>query len=277
MELVELYHKIYTKKVLAEDYVQWAKHSLYLDVYEIKKLASMDTRKLNIFEVEEMFADAIKSAELTAPTMEECSEYHLKRLHACLLVPNEEAISIVKEIYNFTVEHDLFEEQMTWQEISDAIDDFHYGDNLNKYTHVKISEMIMKQARRIWHYKLGNIISNDLIGKKVTGIDSEVNFIIELDKGAIIIECPWRIRNTDEILVGETDIASNNRQWKTVKELLIGRSIQDIQLLENCPLLIIQMDSLFVDIFHASAFFDGWTLTDEEGFYLFSMHGGTIA
>ena len=35
------------------------------------------------------------------------------------------------------------------------------------------------------------------------------DFLIKLEKGAIIIECPWRIRDTDGILLGETDIQSN--------------------------------------------------------------------
>ena len=89
-----------------------------------------------------------------------------------------------------------------------------------------------------------------------------------------MIECPWRIRNKDEIMIGESDISTWPGAWKTVEELLKGKAIEDIQLFEHCPLLILQIGDVFVDIFHASASFDGWALTDEEGFYLFSMHGG---
>ncbi|WP_379589394.1 hypothetical protein [Oceanobacillus caeni] len=32
-----------------------------------------------------------------------------------------------------------------------------------------------------------------------------------------------------------------------------------------------------MDVFHASSYFDGWTLTDHGDFYIFSMHGGSIA
>jgi hypothetical protein len=42
------------------------------------------------------------------------------------------------------------------------------------------------------------------------------DFLIKLEKGAIIIECPWRIGDTDGILLGETDIQSNQREWKSV-------------------------------------------------------------
>lgn len=41
---------------------------------------------------------------------------------------------------------------------------------------------------------------------------------MELEKGAIIIEYPWRIRNADVILLGETDIQSNQRDWRLIKE-----------------------------------------------------------
>ena len=58
---------------------------------------------------------------------------------------------------------------------------------------------------------------------------------------------------------------------------MIGKTIEDVQLLEQSPLLIIQCDNIFLDVFHASHYFDGWTLTDEDDFYMFSMHGGDIA
>jgi hypothetical protein len=192
-------------------------------------------------------------------------------------MPKKNAVSIVKEIYDCTIAHDLFEEQMNWQEISDAIDDCQYGDNYYGYTMDKINEMIVATARRTWPTKLSKISFKEFIGQKVTAIDSEVHFIIQLEKGAIIIECPWRIRDTGGILLGETDIQSNQSEWKSVKELLVGKKVEDIQLFEQCPLLIVQCDNVFVDVFHASSFFDGWTLTAKEDFYIFSMHGGSIA
>ena len=136
--------------VRASDYVEWANHYLYMDVLEIKKLASMGMkRQLNIFEIESMFADAMKAMQREAPSKEQCLNYHLKHLHSQLLIPSKNAVLIVKEIYNCTIVHDLFEEQMDWQEISDAIDDFQYGDNHYGYTMDKIDEMIVTHARRL--------------------------------------------------------------------------------------------------------------------------------
>lgn len=263
----------------ASDYIEWANSCLYMDVLEIKKLASMSMKgQLNLFEIEEMFADAMKGLQREAPSKQECLDYHLKQLHSQLLLPIESAILIVREIYNFTISHDLLDEQMEWQEVSDAIDDFQYGDNDNDYGYTmnKINDMIVTHARRLWHTKISKITFKELIGQKVTGIESDPHFMIEFEKGAIIIECPWRIRNADGILLGETDIQSNQREWNSIKELLIGKTIEDVQVLEQCPLLIVQCDNIFLDVFHASSFFDGWTLTNHEEIYMFSMHGGDI-
>ncbi len=232
---------------------------------------------LNLFEMEEMFAKAMKALQQEAPSKESCMDDHVKRLHSQLLMPNENAVTIVRELYGCTIEHELFVEQMNWQEISDAIDDFEYGDNQHGYKQDRINEMIVSHARKLWHTKISNIPFQEVIGQKVKAVDSEVHFMIQLGKGAIIIECPWRIRNTDGILLGETDIQSNQREWKSVRELLIGKTIEDVQLLEQCPLLVVQFGDLFLDVFHASSFFDGWTITDEGDFYMFSMHGGSIA
>lgn len=278
MELLELFYKKYTDTVEALDYVDWAKHYLYMDVLEIQKLASMEMETpLNIFEIEKMFDDAMVAMNRDAPSMEQCIDYHLKQLHAKLLKPVEDAILVVKEIYNCAIEHNVLDVQMDWQEMSDAIDDFQYGDNLNGYTLDKINKMIMTHGRKIWHTKLSNMSFKEIIGQKVKAIDTETHFIIELEKGAIIIECPWRIRDTDCVLLGETDVQSNAREWKAVEELLLGKTIEDIQLLEHCPLLIVQCGHIFLDLFHASSFFDGWTITDEDDLYVFSMHGGSIA
>lgn len=275
IELLALYYKKYIGTVQASDYIEWANHHLYMGTLEVKKLASMKG-SLNLFEIEAMFADAMKALQIKAPSGELCVHNHIRHLHSQLLLPSEDSILIVKEIYECTIEHDLLEEQLNWQGISDAIDDFQYGDNLQNYTRDMINEMIIAYARRLWHTKVSKWTFKELVGQKVTAIDSEIHFIIQLEKGAIIIECPWRIRNADGILLGETDLQSNQKEWGTIADLLVGQTIEDVQLLEQCPLLIVQCGHLFLDVFHASSYFDGWTLTDDEDFYMFSMHGGSI-
>lgn len=196
LDLLELYYKKYTHSIRASDYIEWAKHHLYLDIIEIKKLASMK-EPFNLFELEEMFSNVMKALQQKPPPKEQCLHYHLKHLHSQLLTPVKNAASIVKEIYNCTIAHHLFDEQMIWQEISDAIDDFHYGDNDYGYTKDKMNEMIVTHARRTWHTKISKIDFKEFIGQKVTTVEANPNFIIQLEKGAIMIECPWRIRDTD--------------------------------------------------------------------------------
>ncbi|WP_238942711.1 DUF6188 family protein [Planococcus beigongshangi] len=232
---------------------------------------------MNGFEVEKMFEEAMASIRSDAPSKYHCFEHHFKRLHAQLLLPNENALIILKEIYDFTVTHELFEEQMKWQEVSDAADDFQYGDNFYGYTKEKIHEMILGNARKLWHGRISDIAFDEFVGQKIIVVDPEANLIIQLEKGAIVIECPWRIRSIEGIAIGETDVRYNSSEWRTVKELLVGKTIQDVQMFENCSFLIIQFDDLFLDLFHASTFYDGWTLTGEGGTYIFSMHGGSIA
>ncbi|WP_422124531.1 hypothetical protein DHX103_06845 [Planococcus sp. X10-3] len=249
-----------------------------LNTLEVKILAAMGTgAQLNIFEVEKMFDEAMNSIAGDVPTKNQCLEHQLKKLHSKLLLPNKDALPIVKEIYDFTIMHEFFEEQMEWQEVSDAADDFQYGNNFYGYTAETIDEMILKNARKLWDCRTSGITFKEFIGQKVLGIDTENNFIVQFEKGAIIIECPWRIRDLNGVLVGETDIQSHQSEWGAVVDLLVGKTIQDVQLYENCPFLIVQCDGIFLDIFHASSVFDGWTLTDEAGTYYFSMHGGSHA
>lgn len=260
------------------DYIEWAVDSQCLDVREIKKLASMsEEQALNPFEIEQLFDAAMRAIQWGIPTKEECVSYYMKSLHSKLLLPNQNSILIVKELYDCAVANDLFEEQKYWQEVSDAIADFENEGNVQGLSIERLHEMIIHCARKLWHTKIRSITFQQFIGQKITDVETEVHFTILFEKGALTIECPWRIRNTDAILLGETDVNANQREWKSVKELLVGKTLEDVQLLEQCPLLIVQCGDCFLDVFHASSFFDGWTISDEDDFYLFSMHGGSIA
>lgn len=151
IELLELCYKRYIGTVQPSDYVEWASLNLHMDFPEVKKLASMDMKeKLNIFEIGKMFDDAMRSIQWEVPSKEQCLDYHMKELHSQLLLPAPNAMLIVKEIYDCTIEQGLFEEQMNWQEVSDAIDDFQHGDNYYGYTKEKVNEMIVAHARRLW-------------------------------------------------------------------------------------------------------------------------------
>ena len=79
IKLLELYYKKYSNTVKVSDYVEWANGYLYLDILEIKKLASMGMKdRLNLFEIEEMFDNAMKAIQRDAPSKELCLNYHVK-------------------------------------------------------------------------------------------------------------------------------------------------------------------------------------------------------
>lgn len=274
--LHDLYFKKYTSQLEAVDFIQWAQDHLYLDDSMTKRLASMPVDS-NFFEAQELFKKVRNLHQLEEPTELECAKHRLKSLHAELIKPESDAINLVNEIYRLTIDFDLAEEQLVWLEISDAIDDFKYGDNLSEMTEDALEGWIRMRAREMWHSQKSTVSAEKLVGQKVTAIDTEAGLLIELDKGAITIECPWRIRTTEQILIGETDGKTDQSTIQTLKDFLVGKSIIDIQLYENCPLVIVQIDDLFLDIFHASTNFDGWTMTNEEDFYLFSLHGGQLA
>lgn len=273
--LHELYFKSYRQSLQPSDYIKWAHDHLYLDDPVTKKLAAMP-QDSNFFEVHEMFEKMRNIHQFKEPTVLECAMHHISQWHAELLLPNSNAISLVDELYAVSVEFDLVNEQMAWQGLSDAIDDVRHRDNLEGVTEQELHMLIRKQAREMWHTQKSVHDVDRLVGQKVTAFDAEAGIVLRLENGAITIECPWRVRSVEQILVGETDIRSNQQVIRSFEELVVGKTIQDIQLFENCPFVIIQLDDLFLDIFHASAFFDGWTMTDEEDFYLFSMHGGQI-
>lgn len=147
MNLLALYYKIYTNTAVPSDYIEWACQSLHLDTPEIQKLAGMSFQSnLNPFEIVRMFTESMNSIHQSAPTKEQCFQHHLKDQHLQLMIPNVQAWDIVKEIYEWTLQNELFELQMEWQEISDAMDDFCYGDNIHEYTHEKINVMIVEKA-----------------------------------------------------------------------------------------------------------------------------------
>lgn len=274
IELLNLYYKKYTNSLEVYDYIDWAKRHEYIDSPQINQLAnSSELHQLS--EVEAIFIEILELFQRKAPTKEECIANHFKSLHAKLLMPSQNIVATVLEIDQCITRFHLLDQQESWQPIIKLVKE--YQTNQNSLTYEYINNKVITHARKTWHIKRSDISFKEFIGQKVVAIDTDFQFIFELEKGALIIECPWRIRNTNVILLGETDTISRAEEWLSVKELLVGRTIEDIQLFEHCPLLIIQLDNIYLDVFHASSFFDGWTLTDNEDFNIFSMHGGVLA
>ncbi|WP_153730759.1 hypothetical protein [Sporosarcina obsidiansis] len=276
MEFHELLYKKYNGLDLPEDYVHWAEEMLYFNTDEMKKLASMRP-PYYVFEIEEMFEKAVRSLGWKFPTIKECAISHINRLHQRLLFAGDDVFAMVKEIYNCTIQYQLEEKQLQWYEPSEWIDQLHYDQafNLSKEA---VREKIVRHARKLWHAEKSEYTFSTLIGRRVlnVAVKTDDRFIVQFENGSLMIECAWRIRNTETILFGDSDLQSNAVKWHEIQDLLIKRTIQDVQLWHNCPFLMVQLDDVFLDVFHSSSLFEGWSITDDEDHYLFSDHGGHV-
>ncbi|WP_240468662.1 hypothetical protein [Gracilibacillus sp. YIM 98692] len=127
--------------------------------------------------------------------------------------------------------------------------------------------------------KKSDIDFSYFIGQLVTEVNTEVDLPLGMgfDQGGLIVECPWRIRREKEIIIGASDCvhAPNKYSHKNVKQLLLEKKITDISFYEEFSLLVIEFDeSIFLDLFHESNYFEGWQLNGYEGFDLISLPGG---
>ncbi|GGE61647.1 hypothetical protein [Priestia taiwanensis] len=62
-----------------------------------------------------------------------------------------------------------------------------------------------------------------------------------------------------------------------VKELLISKKIVDISFYEQLIFIIKLEDSLTFELFHASSYFEGWTLQGNDGFDVCTLPGGEVS
>lgn len=101
---------------------------------------------------------------------------------------------------------------------------------------------------------------------------------IIFEKGSLIVECPWRIRKNKEIILGESDCISEPQKFshKTVKKLLISKKILNISFYEQLIFIIEFEENLTFELFHASCYFEGWTLQGDDGFDVWTLPGGEV-
>jgi hypothetical protein len=116
------------------------------------------------------------------------------------------------------------------------------------------------------------------IGQLVTDVNTEENLPLGIifEKGTLIVECPWRIRKSKEIIIGETDCISAPKKFShnNVKKLLVSKKILNISFYEELILIIEFEDNLTIELFHSSSYFEGWNLQGDNGFDLITLPGG---
>ena len=130
--------------------------------------------------------------------------------------------------------------------------------------------------------KLSNIDFKYFIGQKVTEVTTEKDEPLGMtfDRAGLIIECPWRLQVSKEIVIGYSDcIHSPDRfSHKNVKKILTEKKIVNILHFENISDLVVEFEgNIYLELFHDSTYFEGWQLSGENGFYLFTLPGGTYS
>jgi len=117
-------------------------------------------------------------------------------------------------------------------------------------------------------------------GQVETDVNTEENLPLGIifEKGSIIVECPWRIRKEKVIVLGETDCISEPEKFshQNAKKLLVSKKILNISLYEQLIFVIEFEENLTLELFHASNYFEGWTLSGDDGFYVVTLPGGDI-
>ncbi|PID16713.1 hypothetical protein CSV63_02160 [Sporosarcina sp. P34] len=142
-----LYYKIFERKVLATDYIEWAFYMLHngKSTPSLNVLVSL-SKPLNTFEVEEYFNRAITELNIAIPSSEESARHYVRYLLRETIDDPSKAIDNAYDIYKIVREHFLDEEQDIWYEISEMIDDLLYGDNIKDITRTSLTKCIVLES-----------------------------------------------------------------------------------------------------------------------------------
>ncbi len=153
MDTKFLYYKKFEGNVLPADYISWAYKMLEngFSSPSLNILASLE-EPFNIFEVEQFFIRAINELSLPEPSYEESMEGYVQYLLHQIMLDNESAINSAYEIYKVLRENFDNEKVDIWYEISEMMDDFHYGDNVKNITRESLIKIIVQEAG-VWKAK----------------------------------------------------------------------------------------------------------------------------
>lgn len=117
------------------------------------------------------------------------------------------------------------------------------------------------------------------IGQEVTDINSINRLLsgISFQAAELTIECPWRLRNAKEVLIGYSYCvhAPDRYSYKTVKTHLAGNKIKSIQINNLSDFVVEFENELYLELFHDSSYFEGWQLQGDNGFHIISLPGGS--
>ncbi|MDN4494357.1 DUF6188 family protein [Ureibacillus aquaedulcis] len=130
--------------------------------------------------------------------------------------------------------------------------------------------------------KLSKLDFSYFIDQKLTEVNAEKNypFGISFEWGDLNVECPWRLRVSSEVAIGQSDYlqAPGEYSHKNVEKILMGKRITKIYHYEEISDLVVEFeDSIYLELFHDSNYFEGWQLRGDNGFYVFTLPGGSYS
>lgn len=125
---------------------------------------------------------------------------------------------------------------------------------------------------------MNEISFRGFIGKKIIEIvDRHPIFALD-DGGFIVVECPWRLREGNKILLGSSEYDFNKTKeeaYQKLINLILGEEIKEIELLTPISdLRITFVDNLYLELFSDSSNYENWSISNGIGCHLVSMVGG---
>ncbi|WP_078410709.1 hypothetical protein [Priestia abyssalis] len=118
--------------------------------------------------------------------------------------------------------------------------------------------------------KFSNVDFSIFLGQKVTDvIPIGVELInIKFENGNLNVECPWRLRNRNGILVGSTEQPGNDF-LSILKKHLLRTPITNVYHFDPTEDLIIEFNKeLYLDLFADSTVFEQYQLYEGENLFL---------
>ncbi len=118
---------------------------------------------------------------------------------------------------------------------------------------------------------------SEFVGLQVIGVEGGS---IQFDQGVLRVECAWRVRNQEGILVSEAEYKAERTREKArqiSKQTLQGAKIKAITIYEvPCDISIEFDNQVCIDIIPLSAQFESWDLRRTNGRHLSGLPGGRV-
>ena len=125
---------------------------------------------------------------------------------------------------------------------------------------------------------MGELLFDRFAGRKIIDINEMYPIICFNDNAYLTIECMWRLRDKNSILLGCIEYKNektHNDAHNKLTDLIIGKTIKTINLIPPLSDLCIELDNnLCIELFSDSGIYESWTLSDGRNYDLISLPGG---